>query len=256
MAHIGHHIFIRSMSIKPFFLLFLVMAASWPPSVVAQDDNIDARNLLKLNLSDWYFARYELGFEHVINESTSIQLAFAGIGAAEDYSGYYYDGMTGLNTRTNVEVEHGGWRCSPEIRRYAWVYGGMPEGVFVAIQGRFENWSLKIDEDLDNPDGGLPADQYQSELDGTFSQFHWGGGVMVGYQWFSDNGISIEIYTGPMFRSYSRKWQADVPLTNGQQELAEDSLEPRVFDSSRWSTYLNSNSGPGWRFGLTVGLGL
>ena len=225
------------------------------PSIHAQTDEIDAKNLLKLNLSDWYFARYELGLEHVINESTSIQLAFAGIGASEDFSDYFYTSSIGMDTRTDVDVEHGGWRISPEIRRYAWVYGGMPEGVFVSILGRIESWSLDIDEDFTQA-SGMPSAQFQDELEGTFKQFHWGGGVMVGYQWYSDNGISIEVYTGPMFRSYSRSWQADAPLTDGEQELAEDSLEPRVFNNSTWSTYLNSNSGPGWRFGLTVGLGL
>ena len=79
---------------------------------------------------------------------------------------------------------------------------------------------------------------------------------MVGYQWYSDNGISIEVYTGPMFRSYSRTWTADQALTDGQQERAVDSLEPRVFNPSNWYSYLTANSGPGWRFGLTVGLGL
>lgn len=254
MAHFGHYILGHNMSLKPFLLF--IFALFLPFSSGAQEDNIDARNLLKLNLSDWYFARYELGFEHVLNESTSVQFAFAGIGAAEDFSNYLYNPMSGADNRTSVEVEHGGWRFAPEIRRYAWVYGGMPEGVFVAIQGRIENWTLNVDEDINQTGSTLPSDQFQEELDGTFTQFHWGGGVMVGYQWFSDNGISIEVYTGPMFRSFSRKWQADVALTNGEKELAEDSLEPRVFDSSRWDTYLNSNSGPGWRFGLTVGLGL
>ena len=59
-----------------------------------------------------------------------------------------------------------------------------------------------------------------------------------------------------MFRSYSRSWTPDASLTNQQTEDAEDSLEPRVFNGSNWSTYLTANSGPGWRFGLTVGLGL
>ena len=79
---------------------------------------------------------------------------------------------------------------------------------------------------------------------------------MVGYQWYSDNGISIELYTGPMFRSYTRTWTPDAALTDGETEASEDSLEPRVFNGSKWNTYLTANSGPGWRFGLTVGLGL
>ena len=79
---------------------------------------------------------------------------------------------------------------------------------------------------------------------------------MVGYQWYSDNGISIEVYTGPMFRSYSRTWTADVPLTSGEQEDAEDSLDARIFRQSAWSTYLTPTAGPVGAFGLTVGLGL
>ena len=233
-------------------LLFTILLAV--PGV-AQDDNIDAKSVLKLNLSDWYWARYELGYEHVLNESTSVQFSFAGIGAEEDRSAYYFNNWLGTDAQSDLHVVHGGWRFTPEIRRYAWVYGGMPEGVYVSVQGRVENWSLTIDEDTDDVNG-FPAAQFQGELDGRYTLFHWGGGVMVGYQWYSDNGISIELYTGPMFRSYTRTWTPDAALTDGETEASEDSLEPRIFNGSNWNTYLTANSGPGWRFGLTVGLGL
>lgn len=230
---------------------FLALASG----AVGQEDDIDAQSLLKLNLSDWYWARYELAFEHVLNASTSVQFAFAGIGAEESFTNYYYNYDFGSDAVADLDIVHGGWRFTPEIRRYAWVYGGMPEGVFVSVQGRIESWNLTIDEDVDDLNG-FPANQYQGELDGEYSQFHWGGGVMVGYQWYSDNGISIEVYTGPMFRSYSRNWSPTRDLSVDDRESSEDSLEPRVFNSSQWSTYLTANSGPGWRFGMTVGLGL
>lgn len=240
---------------KRIFPVFLFSVLSFVGLAQTEDGEIDTRNLMKLNLSDWYFARYELAYEHVLNGSTSFQLAFAGIAAEEDFRRYSYNNFTGMEAWNDVEINHGGWRFSPEIRRYAWVYGGMPEGIFVSIQGRFEQWNLELDEDIDDF-SGIPEGQFQQELDGNFSQFHWGGGVMVGYQWYSDNGISLEVYTGPMFRSYSRKWSHQGPLTDNEQESAEDAIEERVFPNSRWSQYLQSDSGPGWRFGLTVGLGL
>ena len=237
-------------------VLLVMVGLMMLTSVRAQvSEDIETRNLVKLNLSDWYFARYELGYEYVLNESTSVQFALAGIGASEDYGRYYYNNFAGMDSWTDVEVNHTGWRITPELRRYAWVYGGMPEGVFVSIMGRLEQWNLEFDEDVDDL-SGISQSQYQGELDGTFSQFHWGGGVMVGYQWYSDNGISIEMYTGPMFRSYSRSWTHDGELSGDERELVDDSLEDRLFNPSRWSALLNSDSGPGWRFGLTVGLGL
>lgn len=235
--------------------LFFIVVFCSGGRIVAQAEDVDARNLLKLNLSDWYFARYEIGLEHVLNASTSVQLAFAGIGESEDFSRYNYNNLTGRDAWTEVEINHSGWRVSPELRRYAWVYGGMPEGVFVSLLGRLEQWNLEVDEDIDDLDG-VQVGQYQGELDGTFRQFHWGGGVMVGYQWYSDNGISIEVYTGPMFRSYSRSWNPDENLDSDAQESAKDSIEERIFNPSQRSLLLTSNSGPGWRFGLTVGLGL
>ena len=244
------------MSLKVFCCVALLASGSVFCNALAQvDGDIDAQRLLKLNLSDWYFARYELGYEHVLNESTSFQVALAGIGATEDFERYYFNNLTFNDSWADVEVNHSGWRFTPELRRYAWVYGGMPEGVFVSIMGRLENWNLEFDEDIEDS-GGILEGQFEDELDGIWSQFHWGGGVLVGYQWYSDNGISIEVYTGPIFRSYSRSWKHDGVLNEEEQELAEDSLEDRLFRSSRWSTYLNSDSGPGWRFGLTVGLGL
>jgi hypothetical protein len=235
--------------------VILGIAGSFAGAQAQVDGDIDARSLLKLNLSDWYFARYELCYEHVINASTSVQLAVAGIGESEDFGTYRYNNLTMMDSWTDVSVNHSGWRVTPELRRYAWVYGGMPEGVFVSIMGRIENWMLEFDEDIDDF-GGIAEGQFEGELDGTWRQFHWGGGVLVGYQWYSDNGISLEVYTGPMFRSYSRSWSHDGTLNEEEKEWVEDSLEDRLFSGSRSATYLNNNSGPGWRFGLTVGLGL
>ena len=59
----------------------------------------------------------------------------------------------------------------------------------------------------------------QGELDGVYKQFHWGVVSWSGTNGTSDNGISIEVYTGPMFRSYSRTWTADVPLTSGSKKM-------------------------------------
>ena len=67
---------LRSLFIVSSFFLFGLQA-------IGQEENIDTRSLLKLNLSDWYWARYELGYEHVLNESTSVQFALAGIAAEE-----------------------------------------------------------------------------------------------------------------------------------------------------------------------------
>lgn len=247
-----HH---RELPVRALLLTLSLCLGALGLSAQSQEDDIDVRQLLKLNLSDWYFARYELGYERVLNGSTSFQVGFAGIGATEDFTRYHYNNFTGMDSWTDVQINHGGWRLTSEIRRYAWVYGGMPEGIFVSIMGRLEQWNLDVDEDIDDL-GGIPVGQFQGELDGTWNQFHWGGGVMVGYQWYSDNGISLELYTGPMFRSYSRDWRHEAPLTDGEQEMVEDSLDERVFASSRWSPYLQADSGPGWRFGLTVGLGL
>ena len=165
-------------------LSFLLLASGLLGlSATAQEENIDTRSLLKLNLSDWYWARYELGYEHVINESTSIQFAFAGIGAEENRTTYYYNNELGRDAVADLEVVHGGWRFTPEIRRYAWVYGGMPEGVFVSVQGRVENWSLTIDEDADDLNDS-PASQFQGMTGGTTSS------TGEGVSWSATNGTA------------------------------------------------------------------
>ena len=50
-------------SLKTALSLVLLIVLSL--GAFAQEDGIDTRSLLKLNLSDWYWARYELGYEHV-----------------------------------------------------------------------------------------------------------------------------------------------------------------------------------------------
>ena len=154
---------------------FLALASG----AVGQEDDIDAQSLLKLNLSDWYWARYELAFEHVLNASTSVQFAFAGIGAEESFTNYYYNYDFGSDAVADLDIVHGGWRFTPEIRRYAWVYGGMPEGVFVSVQGRIESWNLTIDEDADDLNGFPPTSTKESWMESTAS---FTGVVSAGYQ--------------------------------------------------------------------------
>ena len=43
----------------------------------------------------------------MLNESTSFQLAFAGIGAAEDNNNSLYNNLTGANTMADINLEHG-----------------------------------------------------------------------------------------------------------------------------------------------------
>ena len=63
------------MSLKVFCCVALLASGSVFCNALAQvDGDIDAQRLLKLNLSDWYFARYELGYEHNVFENYDTQI--------------------------------------------------------------------------------------------------------------------------------------------------------------------------------------
>ena len=115
--------------------LFIVISVSLLGlQAMGQEENIDTRSLLKLNLSDWYWARYELGYEHVLNESTSVQFALAGIAAEEPQTNNRANNLLGTFTGTDINLEHGG---GGSHRRS----GGMPGCMAACRRGVFVTFS-------------------------------------------------------------------------------------------------------------------
>jgi hypothetical protein len=76
-----------------------------------------------------------------------------------------------------------------------------------------------------------------------------GGGAVIGYAFFLDNGLSAEIFVGPQFKSVTFERTYDF-FSNA--EVGDAEFESKFVDISLAGL---ENSGAGVRFGVNVGFG-
>lgn len=243
-------------------LALAVLSASLFSPVSAQAEPQEEA-LLKLNMFDFVHGRYELLYEKVLDHETTFQMAINGIGWVENARGgqYYYDDETFTDYYFDSEavLEHSGWGITPEIRRYAWVNGGVPEGVFLSLFARYEVHAISVDEEaIDISDWPESFSIYDGEVDFSAKRTQMGAGLLVGFQWVADNGISLEVFMGPEFRSLNMRWDFDSEMSDLEVEAAQDAFRDRILDRSSFRTQnlFNARTGPYVRFGITAGLGL
>jgi hypothetical protein len=223
-------------------------------------------HLVKVNLLDFAFGQYTAVYERVLGPYTSVAVNLGGIGYFdESYSysiGSYYDewGMW-QNTNAHLEMEVSGWELTPEIRRYGFIFDGMPEGLFASAFVQLRGVTAEVDETLDlDPDASeLYGLDYPHEIDHTLNFFSFGAGFNLGYQWLADNGLSVETYFGPMFRSVNRTFDFAALPSSDLQDVAEDAVVDRI-RADYWLNSANSNdlftgrTGPWIRGGISIGI--
>lgn len=120
-------------------------------------------NVLKTNLFSPILKTYWLSYEHLLNESTGIQL------------GFFYTGV-GIGS-TNFS----GFALTPEARFYL-SESAAPKGIYVAPGLRYSSFSLTDDGTTDKA---------------TYSAF--GAALIVGAQTLLKDVVTIEAYVGPAY---------------------------------------------------------
>jgi len=144
---------------------------------------------------------------------------------------------------TSYEQKKSGFIVIPEFRYYLKPDNlGAPEGLYVAGLARI--LSLTYDLTDTSPVGGLYAD-----VSRTDKRTVLGGGAVIGYAFFMDNGLSAELFVGPQFKSVSFERTYD---NFGNAEAGDAEFESKFVDVSLAGL---ENSGAGVRFGINVGFG-
>ena len=249
----------------------VALAAALMPVASAQKVEGEApaqfEQLVKVNLLDFAFGQYTASYERVVGPYTSVVLNLGGIGyydASSSYSlGSFYDEWgVWYSAPAKIEMEVSGWELTPEIRRYGFIFDGMPEGLYASAFLQLRGLTAVVDEtlDLEGIDSELYGIDYPYEIDHTLNFFSFGGGFNLGYQWMADNGLAIDAYFGPMFRNVRRSYEFDalpVGVYADAQKVAEDAAEARVRDDY-WFNRPPSNdlftgrTGPWVRGGISV----
>jgi hypothetical protein len=246
-------------------MLFVVLISA-SVEVCAQRVTEDAppqfTQLFKVNLTDFAFGQYTAGYERVLNSSTTLGILVGGIGFYEEsinsnFGARYDNSGFWEGTEAAVEAEVSGWELSPEVRRYGYIHDGMPEGLYVAGYLQLRSLRAEVDEEVDFLNQNLYGVDYQHEIDHDLRLFTFGAGINLGYQWIADNGLTIDAYFGPMFRSVNRSWDFDA-VPEGQ-EIAEEAATDRMRESYSLRPVLydmyNGRTGPWLRGGIQVALG-
>lgn len=219
--------------------------------------------MFKVNLTDFAFGQYTVGYERVINPSTSLGLLVGGIGFFQESNvanfGASYDSWGGWypGVEASMEAEVSGWEFSPEVRRYGYIHDGMPEGLYVSAFLQVRSLRVDVDEEVDFEGAQLYGVDYRHEIDHDLRFFSIGSGLNLGYQWIADNGLTIDAYFGPMFRSVNRDLAFD-EIPDGQ-EAAEDAAMDRMRNTYSPGAIVydlyNGRTGPWLRGGIQVALG-
>lgn len=221
--------------------------------------------LLKVNLTDFAIGQYTAAFEHVLNDNSTLVINVGGIGYTVDQSSVYlgsaYDELgVWSDLRGNLTAEASGFELTPEYRRFGYIHDGMPEGLYVSMFAQIRSLNVALDEDLpvDAVEEMFGLD-YPHEIDHDYALFTFGAGFNLGYQWMADNGLSIDVYFGPMFRAVNRTYDFGDNLPLGE-EAAIDAVNERTrnvyYPGLGLSDAYRARTGPWIRGGITVGLGL
>ncbi len=175
-----------------------------------------ANGAAKFNLFGVAVGQFQFGYEHALNENSSVQLS-AGIISRTWDGGIDFGGLS-----SSFEQKNSGFIVIPEYRYY--FAGEALKGVYAGAFARFR--SLGIDYTTTTG-----SDAVTSE----FSRTAVGGGAILGYQFIISDKVLIDLFLGPQFKSVSTEVDA-----NG------DDFDLNILEGE--------SDGFGIRFGLNFGI--
>lgn len=188
-------------------VLLVIAAAIVSMSVSTVDVKAQEKeNVVKLSLSNLIVVTPTLFYEKVLNEKSSAQL------------GAYFTGFSAGDTKFS------GIGFMPEYRFYPGSKGA-PQGFFVAPFLKYQNYSLKATENINNIEA-------KASITGI------GGGAVIGAQFLLGNVVALDMYIGPSVSSWSANY--------------EDNVSEDQFNTSILKT---DGVGVGVRFGVSLGFG-
>ena len=194
------------------------------------------KGVIKWNPLGIFAGQYQFGYEHMLNDKMSVQLTAGLINQNTDQS---YQNFT-LGEQYRYEQNKGGFIAIPEFRYYISPQDfGAPEGLYVAALARI----LDLTYDLtDTADPGVWGDLSREDKRTVI-----GGGIVLGYAYYLDNGFMLEGFIGPQFKNVNFERTYDSGLDT---EVGDALFEEKFIDISLGGV---ENSGGGVRFGVNVG---
>lgn len=194
------------------------------------------KGVIKWNPLGIFASQYQFGYEHMLNDKMSIQLSAGLINRSSDqvYTDIFND------EQYRYEQVKSGFIAIPEFRYYFSPQDfGAPEGVYVAGFARILDLTYDLDDTADEgPWGNLSRVDNRTVI---------GGGIVLGYAYYLDNGLMLEGFIGPQYKSVAFDRTYDSGIST---ELGDEFFDEKFIDISLGGV---ENSGGGVRFGVNVG---
>jgi hypothetical protein len=226
---------------RPFIRAFgfagILLATLSPLQAQLDSGEPQFKGTIKWNPLGIFAGQYQFGYEHMLNDRMSVQLMAGLINQSTDQA--YQNFVLGEQYR--YEQQKSGFIAIPEFRYYVSPQDfGAPEGLFVSAFARLLNLTYDLDDAADEGEWG--------DLSRMDERMVFGGGLVVGYGYYLDNGLMLEAFIGPQFKSVTFDRTYDNPLLD--EETGDSLFDEKFVDISLGNV---DNEGGGVRFGINIG---
>ncbi len=203
-------------------------------------DNIPS-GIIKTNPLGVFANQYQFAYEHTLSNRFSVQLSLGYI------SGGNESGSSTINgTSYDYSVESSGFIAIPEIRYY--FNASAPKGWYIAALARYR---YKQKDLSDSSNGTSDIDQ---DLSRTKTIKAIGGGGVIGYQWITNKGFVIDLFSGLTFKDRSTTYTYDnAALNAADPNNIYDSIGDKLFSQKYIDFKTEDSKGSAFRFGINIG---
>jgi len=248
------------MKILPILILLLALNLS-----SSAQESLSDFNVIKISLTDFAIGQYTLGYERMMGNDWSVNATVSGVGYAVNsrsfsMGSYYNEWGEWFNIESEMEAQVEGFGTSIGLRKYSVHEGLELHGLYGGVFAQWRNCKTDFIEDFENFEAfsEFYSLEYPHNLNHTSTMNSLGVGVELGYHWLSDNGLSLDVFAGPMFRSFKRENTFEsLPMSEAN---AEDGLDDRFrnhyYTSPQFSDLYQGRTGSWFRAGITLGLKL
>ncbi|MGB1075280.1 MAG: DUF3575 domain-containing protein [Flavobacteriales bacterium] len=228
------------MKTQSFFVLVctgLLLTTFNPLQAQLDSGEPQFKGTIKWNPLGIFAGQYQFGYEHMLNDRMSVQLM---AGLVNQRTDQVYQNFV-LEEQYRYEQLKSGFIAIPEFRYYVSPQDfGAPEGLFVSAFARILNLTYDLDDTADEGQWG--------DLSRMDERLVIGGGLVLGYGYYLDNGLMLEAFIGPQFKSVNFDRTYDNPDLD--EETGDARFDEKFVDISLGNI---DNDGGGVRFGINVG---
>ena len=253
-------LYLGAMKISQAFLLIFVLNFT-----VKGQEAPGTSSILKVSISDFAIGQYTLGYERIMGPDWSVNATISGVGyevASQNYSmGHYYDEWgQWFSMQGEMEARVEGVALSFGLRKYSAAHEIRSHGFYGGVFTQYRRCTTELSEEFEEfePFSELYGLTYPYRVDHTATISSFGVGVELGYHWLAANGLSLDVFAGPMFRSMSRKHAFEsLPMTESDAlDGLEDRMNNQYFVNPQFSDLYSGRTGSWFRAGITLGLKL